>query len=194
MWLLSTPGTEAQHVLHFARRNALEVDAFAVQSAQQLRDAGSPSWRNARANTDFTPRSARAAPFTDSRSYTYAAWRSFSSESNCSRLPCHHGAEQSGRSRRRLREELLHVGPSTRSPGTGRISISWSCSTEPVALVLIHHEGEVEIVGGLADEIDLLLGEELERIAELVQDRADVAAEQADRGARPDHFHAAQLA
>ena len=51
---------------------------------------------------------------------------------------------------------------------------------QPVALVLVHHEREVEVVRGLADQVDLLLLEQRERIAELVQDGADVAADQRD--------------
>ena len=49
---------------------------------------------------------------------------------------------------------------------------------QPVALVLVDHEREVEVVRGLADEIDLLLLEQRERVAELVQDGADVAPDQ----------------
>ena len=65
---------------------------------------------------------------------------------------------------------------------------------QPVALVLVDDEREVQIVRGLAHQIDLLLGEQLERVAELVQDGADVAADEAHGRARPDHLHAAQLA
>ena len=49
---------------------------------------------------------------------------------------------------------------------------------QPVALVLVHDEREVEIVGRLADQVHLLLFEQRERVAELVQDGADVAADQ----------------
>ena len=63
---------------------------------------------------------------------------------------------------------------------------------EAIALALVHDEGEVQVIRRLAHQIDLLLFEELEGAAELVQDRADVAAYQAHGGARPDHLHAAQ--
>ena len=63
---------------------------------------------------------------------------------------------------------------------------------QPVALVLVHHEREVQIVRSLAHEVDFLFFEELERIAELVQDSANVASHQAHRGARSYHLHAAQ--
>ena len=63
---------------------------------------------------------------------------------------------------------------------------------QAVALVLVDDEGEVQIVGRLADQVDLLLLEELEGAAELVQDGADVAPDEAHRGARADHLHAAQ--
>ena len=63
---------------------------------------------------------------------------------------------------------------------------------EPVTLRLVDHEGEVEVVGGLADEVDLLLLEQLERLAELVDDRADVPSQQRQRGTGTDHLDAAQ--
>ena len=50
---------------------------------------------------------------------------------------------------------------------------------QPVALVLVDHEREVEIVGGLAQQVHLLLFEQRERVAELVQDGADVATRRA---------------
>ena len=63
---------------------------------------------------------------------------------------------------------------------------------EPVALVLVHDEGEIQIVGGLAHQVDLLLLEEFERIAQLVQDGANIAPHETDRGARTDDLYAAQ--
>ena len=63
---------------------------------------------------------------------------------------------------------------------------------EPVTLLLVDDEGQVQVDGGLRDEVDLLLLEELERVAEAMQRRADVAPDQAHRRARSDHLHAAQ--
>ncbi len=64
---------------------------------------------------------------------------------------------------------------------------------QAIALVLIDHESEIQVVGGLAHQVDLLFLEELEGAAELVQDRADVAPHETHRGARSDHLHAAQM-
>ena len=63
---------------------------------------------------------------------------------------------------------------------------------QPIALLLIDHEGEVQIVGRLAHQIDALFGEQLERLAELMQDGADVAPDQAHRGAGSNHLRTAQ--
>ena len=49
---------------------------------------------------------------------------------------------------------------------------------QAVALVLVHHEGEVEIVRRLAEQVHLLFFEQREGITQLVQDGADVAADQ----------------
>ena len=51
---------------------------------------------------------------------------------------------------------------------------------EPLALLLVDDEREVEIVGRLAHQVDLLFLEQLERLAEAVEDRPDIAAEQAE--------------
>ncbi len=64
---------------------------------------------------------------------------------------------------------------------------------EPISLLLVDDERDVEIVRGLGHEIDLLLFEELERFAETVEDRPDVAAHETDCGARSDDLHATQL-
>jgi hypothetical protein len=63
---------------------------------------------------------------------------------------------------------------------------------QPITLVLIDHEGEVEVVGRLAHEIDLLLLEELESAAELMEYAAYVAPDEAHRGTGADDLHAAQ--
>src|SRR5579872_413946 len=63
---------------------------------------------------------------------------------------------------------------------------------QPVSLTLIDDEGEVEIVGRLAHQIDLLLLEELEGAAQLMQYRADVAPDETHRGARAYHLHSAE--
>src|SRR6185437_1786723 len=76
----------------------------------------------------------------------------------------------------RLGEELLPGGPeypiARHRPDEQLVELV----DQPIALPLIDDEGEVEIVGRLADEVDLLLLEELERASQLVQDRADVAS------------------
>ena len=51
---------------------------------------------------------------------------------------------------------------------------------EALALLLIDDEREIEIVGRLAHQVDLLFLEQLERVPEAVEDRPDVAAEQAE--------------
>ena len=63
---------------------------------------------------------------------------------------------------------------------------------QPVALVFVDDEGEVQIIGSLGDEIDLLLGEELEGVSQAVQNSADVAPDETHRGARADELNAAQ--
>jgi len=64
---------------------------------------------------------------------------------------------------------------------------------ESIALVLIDDEGEVEIVRRLADEIDLLLFEQLECGAELMQDRANIASDETYGCARSDDLNTAEL-
>jgi hypothetical protein len=59
---------------------------------------------------------------------------------------------------------------------------------EPVALLFVHDESDVQVVRRLRDEIDALLLEQLERIAEAVQRRANAAADQAHGRAGSDHF------
>ena len=94
--------------------------------------------------------------------------------------------------RRRLREQLLPGGSEHLVARHGADEQFVELSDQAAALVLIDDEREVQIVGRLADQVDLLFLEELERAAELVQDRADVAPDQAHRGARADHLYAAQ--
>ena len=55
---------------------------------------------------------------------------------------------------------------------------------QPVALLLVDDKGQVEVVGGLRHEVDLLLLEELERVAEPVHHGTDIAADKAHRRAR----------
>ena len=55
---------------------------------------------------------------------------------------------------------------------------------QPIALGFVDDEGEVQIVGGLAHQIDLLVLEQLEGRPQLVQDAADVVPDQAQGGAR----------
>ena len=64
---------------------------------------------------------------------------------------------------------------------------------QPVALLLVHHESDVEVVRRLRDQVDALLLEQLERVAEAVQRGADTASDQAHRRARADDLDAAQL-
>ena len=65
---------------------------------------------------------------------------------------------------------------------------------EPVGVLGVHDEREVQVVRGLRHEMDLLLLEHLEDGAELVQDRADALADERDRGAVADDRDLAELA
>jgi hypothetical protein len=47
---------------------------------------------------------------------------------------------------------------------------------QSITLRLVDHEGEVKVVGRLADQVDLVLLEQLERLAQLVDDRPDIPA------------------
>ncbi len=51
---------------------------------------------------------------------------------------------------------------------------------QTVALGFVDHEGEVQVVRGLADQVDLLVLEQLEGRAQLVQDAADIVAQQGE--------------
>ena len=64
---------------------------------------------------------------------------------------------------------------------------------EAIALCLINDERDVQIVRSLGDEIDFLLFEQLERFAEAMQNRADVAADETHRCTRTDNLHATEL-
>ena len=63
---------------------------------------------------------------------------------------------------------------------------------QSIALVFIDDKGEIQIVGSLADQIDTLFSKQLERLPQLMQDRANIASHQAHRGARADNLNAAQ--
>src|SRR5262245_37803036 len=63
---------------------------------------------------------------------------------------------------------------------------------EPVTLILIDDEGDVEIVRRLSDEIDLLLFEQFEGIAQAMQDCANVAPHEAHGSARTDRLYATE--
>ena len=92
-----------------------------------------------------------------------------------------------------LGEQLLPGRPHDRIAGQRTNQQVVQLLDQPVALVLVHHEGEVEVVGGLAQQVHLLFLEQREGVAELVQDGADVAADQRDRGAGSDDAHVAEL-
>ena len=64
---------------------------------------------------------------------------------------------------------------------------------QPVAVRLVDHERDVEIVRGLRDKINLLLFEQFERVAQSMQDCSDVSTNEADCSARANHLHAANL-
>src|SRR6185295_6889753 len=65
---------------------------------------------------------------------------------------------------------------------------------ELVRVLGVHDECQVQIVRRLRDEMDLLLLKDLEHWAELVQDRADTAADECDGGTIADHGDLAELA
>ena len=54
---------------------------------------------------------------------------------------------------------------------------------ESIGVLRVHDEREIQVVRGLRDEVYLLLLEHLEHGSELVQDRADAAADERDRRA-----------
>src|SRR5690606_40392105 len=65
---------------------------------------------------------------------------------------------------------------------------------EAEGLALIHHETEIQIAGRLRDLVDVLLVEDLEGRPHLVQQRSDVAPNEAHHRARPDLLGAAVAA
>ena len=65
---------------------------------------------------------------------------------------------------------------------------------ETVRVLGAHDERQVQVVGGLRHEMDLLLLEHLEHGRELVQDRADALADERDRRAVADDRDLAELA
>ncbi len=64
---------------------------------------------------------------------------------------------------------------------------------QPVALLFINDKGEIQIVGGLCQQVDLVLFEQFEGIAQLMQDRSNTPAHQADGRTRTNDFDAADL-
>ena len=62
---------------------------------------------------------------------------------------------------------------------------------EPRRLRLVDDEGEVEVGGGLGDEVDGPLLEDLQQRPEAMEDRADLPPDEGDRRARPEHRRAA---
>src|SRR5215472_13151638 len=89
-------------------------------------------------------------------------------------------------------EELLPGGAEYPVPGYRADQQLVQLIDQAVALALVHHESEIQIVGGLSDQVDLLLLEEFEGVPELMEDGADVAPDQAHGSAGPDELYAAQ--
>jgi len=92
----------------------------------------------------------------------------------------------------RARKELLPGGSEHALAGHRTDQELVQLFNQALALVLIDDEGEVQIIRSLCDEIDLLLCKEFEGISQAMQDGADIAPDQAHRGARADDLHAAQ--
>ncbi len=65
---------------------------------------------------------------------------------------------------------------------------------QPIALRFVDDEGEVQVVGGLRHQIDLLVLKQFEGRAQFMQDAANILSQQAQRGARAQNFDAANLA
>ena len=63
---------------------------------------------------------------------------------------------------------------------------------QPVALRLVDHEGEVQVIRGLGHQINLLILEQLESRPQFVQDPANVVTQQTQGSARPQNLDAAQ--
>ena len=64
-------------------------------------------------------------------------------------------------------------------------------SDQARTLRLIDHEGEIEVIGRLAYEVDPLFSEKLQSATQAMQDAADVPPDQADRCAGTDDLRAA---
>ena len=66
--------------------------------------------------------------------------------------------------------------------GFGLDQLVMQLATEWLALVSIHHDGEVQVIGRLGDQTDRIVRERLHRRRQLGQQRADTTPNQADSG------------
>ena len=92
-----------------------------------------------------------------------------------------------------LVEELFPGGPQHLVAGRRLDEQLVQLVHQAIGLAFVDDESEVQVVGGLAHEIDALLFEVFEGLAQLMQDRADVATDEAYRRAGTDDLHARQL-
>ncbi len=65
---------------------------------------------------------------------------------------------------------------------------------QPIALRLVDDKGEIQIIRGLRDQIDLLVLKQFERRSQFVQDAANILPQQTQGGAGTQDFNAAKLA
>ncbi len=94
---------------------------------------------------------------------------------------------------RRWREQLLPGRAEHRAAAHRTDQALVQVVDQAVALLFVDHEGEVEVVGRLAEQVHALLREQLEGLAELLQDGADVAPDQAHRCTGPEDLRPAEL-
>src|SRR5882672_5620358 len=91
-----------------------------------------------------------------------------------------------------LREQLLPGGPqySVRADALNQALVQ--LMHQAIALRLVDHEGEVQVVRSLGHQIDLLILEQFKGRSELMQDAANIVAQQAQGGAGSQDLDAAQ--
>ena len=180
----SRPGTAVEGVLELALRHALEHQARRMKAAQDLRVP--VGLHGVGPAVDRLDRAARRAPPRQAcrgrtRRRRIRAPRSRAAARRlCGSLPPvarRRGAAASA-------EQLLPGGSEHLVRADALNQPLVQLMHQPVALRFVDHEGEVQIVRRLAHQVDLLVLEQFEGVAEFVQDAADVVTEQAQRSAR----------
>ena len=183
-------GKQLEDPLDFTARHAFELDALGAQRAQQLRvRIGLHRVVHPRERAECAQRAGGRAHRLQVVHEGRLMLPERLQQLRALGAPPRHAA--AGRVPR-LREQLLPGGTEHLVARHRADEQLVQLLHQAVPLVLIDHEGEIQVVGGLAHQVDLLFLEELEGASQLVQDGADVAAHEAHRGARSDHLHAAQ--